>query len=468
MVGQSRVIGHGPRVTHRLLVARLMVTLVASGLVMSAAPASAVTPQPTPVSAAPTPITVPTTPLVSSAHPPLVTVQPPLVSAARKSRPSVVDAETLTPQQLANQVKAADALRADLMKSSAEVAATNARLERISAEANALLAKLSAARTAQLNAATDAATQKAHLAELGVEVQDAQDALGQLASDAYIRGGGPLGDITAMLEALTSPSANRNTDTMATVRYLIDARARLFARLRSLRSEQVTTSAKAETTSIKAADAAKAAAQAKSELDGVVAEQRAALEGFLSAQAGQVGRASGVRGALLRSGDPLAAAADRRLAEALRGQDFKLLTDNSSSCGNDQAVYPNGQLPASALCPLFATAGESLRREAAMAFNAMSNAYQQQTGSALCVADSYRSYSEQLAIKLELPGLAATPGTSQHGLGLALDLCGGVQDFSAPAHLWMQRNAPLYGWFHPAWAEPSGSLPEPWHWEFAS
>jgi hypothetical protein len=32
----------------------------------------------------------------------------------------------------------------------------------------------------------------------------------------------------------------------------------------------------------------------------------------------------------------------------------------------------------------------------------------------------------------------------------------------------MQHNAPLYGWFHPAWAEPTGTMPEPWHWEFAS
>ena len=64
--------------------------------------------------------------------------------------------------------------------------------------------------------------------------------------------------------------------------------------------------------------------------------------------------------------------------------------------------------------------------------------------------------------------VAATPGTRQHGLGLSVDLCGGVQDFSAPAHLWMQRHAPLYGWFHPAWAESSGVRPEPWHWEFAS
>ena len=60
-----------------------------------------------------------------------------------------------------------------------------------------------------------------------------------------------------------------------------------------------------------------------------------------------------------------------------------------------------------------------------MAFNAMSNAYQKQGGSALCVTDGYRSYAEQVAVKLARPKLAASPGTSQHGLGLAVDLCGG-------------------------------------------
>lgn len=389
-------------------------------------------------------------------------------SADTSPKPSVVDADSLTPQQLKDQVKAADALRAALMKSSAEVAAANARLERISAEANTLLANLSAARTAQANAETEAATQQARLIELGHEVEAAQDALGRLASDAYIRGGGPLGDITAILEALTSPSADRNTDTFATVRYLVDGRARLFDRLQSLRAEQVTTAAKAEEARIQASAAATAAAEAKAKLDAVIVQQRAALAGFQAARAGQIGSAAGLRGALLRSEDPVARAADRRLAEALQGQDFKLLMDSSSSCGKDLSAYPNGQLRASALCPLYAAPGQSLGRDAAMAFNAMSNAYQHQTGSALCVADSYRSYPEQVAIKLERPGLAATPGTSQHGLGLAVDLCGGVQDFSAPAHLWMQRHAPLYGWFHPAWAEPSGVLPEPWHWEFAS
>lgn len=389
-------------------------------------------------------------------------------TADPRPTPPVVDADALTPQQINNQVKAAEALRADLMKSSAEVAAANARLERISAQANTLLAQLSAARNAEAEAKAAAAAQKAHLRELGLEVVAAQDALGRLASDAYIRGGGPLADITAILEALTSPSADQNTDTLATVQYLIDARARLFDRLHSLQSEQVKTSARADAASIQATTAATTAATAKSKLDVVIVQQRAALGGFQAARAAQVGKAGSLRGDLLRSEDPLARAADRRLAEALQGQDFKLLIDSSSSCGKDPNNHLNGQLPASALCPLYAFPDQSLSRDAAMAFNAMSNAYQQQTGSALCVADSYRSYPEQVAVKLERPGLAATPGTSQHGLGLAVDLCGGVQDFGAPAHRWMQQHAPLYGWFHPAWAEPSGVLPEPWHWEFAN
>ena len=379
-----------------------------------------------------------------------------------------MDAEVLTPGQLTNQIKAADALRADLMRSSAEVAAANSRLERLSAQANTLLANLSAARTAEVAAETEAAAQQAHLVQLGLEVGAAQDGMGQLASDSYVRGGGPLGDIAAILEALTAPSADRNTDSMATVHYLVDARGRLVDRLRSLQAEQVRTSARAQAASVRAAAAAKRAAAAKSALDVVIVAQRSALAGFQSAQSAQVGQAAGLRGALLRSEDQGAREADKRLAQALAGQDFILLMDQSSSCGKDSTTYPNGRLPASALCPLYASAGQSLARDAAIAFNAMSNAYQKQTGSALCVTDSYRSYAEQVAVKLERPTFAATPGSSQHGLGLAVDLCGGVQSFAAPAHLWMQRNAPLYGWFHPAWAEPSGVLPEPWHWEFAS
>jgi len=440
MVGWTRASGPGLGIRHVLLVASTVVALVSGALVVPAASASA---DPVP------------RPSVAIAEPP------------RPTGP-VVQEQTLTPQQLAEQVKAADELRAELMKSSAEVAAATARLESISAEANTLLARLSTARTAQAEAESDAAAQSARLRDLGRQVEGALDALGQLASDSYMRGGGPLGDLTAILEALTAPSVSRNTDSLATVRYLVEGRARLFERLQALRSEQVKTAARAETARVRAAAAAKSAAQAKSRLDGVIAEQRIALDGFRAAQGVQVGRAASLRGSLLRSENPLAQAADKRLAEALQGQDYKLLTVDGSSCGKDSATYPNGHFPASALCPLYAAPEESLSHDAAMAFNAMTYAYQQETGSALCVTDGYRPYAEQVAVKLASPKLAATPGRSQHGLGLAVDLCGGVQNFASPAHLWMKQNAPLYGWFHPAWAEPTGVMPEPWHWEFAS
>ncbi len=97
----------------------------------------------------------------------------------------------------------------------------------------------------------------------------------------------------------------------------------------------------------------------------------------------------------------------------------------------------------------------------------MSKAYAAQSGVPLCVTDSYRSLPEQISIKGTRGRFAATPGTSRHGLGRALDLCGGVQDFSSPAHRWMLENGPLFGWFHPSWASAGGSLPEPWHFEYA-
>lgn len=77
-----------------------------------------------------------------------------------------------------------------------------------------------------------------------------------------------------------------------------------------------------------------------------------------------------------------------------------------------------------------------------------------------------RDYAAQVDVYRRKPTLAAVPGTSKHGWGVAVDLCGGIEDFGSPAHRWMQANAPAYGWVHPAWAGPTGSRPEPWHWEY--
>jgi LAS superfamily LD-carboxypeptidase LdcB len=216
-----------------------------------------------------------------------------------------------------------------------------------------------------------------------------------------------------------------------------------------------------------AATAAIASARAKSAHGSIVAGQQRLSARLRAAEAAQVGRAAWVRSTLLRAGNPVARAADRALARVLKGRDYKLLMDQSSRCGKGSQNYSTGRWPPGARCPLYAAPDQTLRRSAAFAFNRMSNTYQRQSGSALCVTEGYRSYAEQVAVKQRLPGLAAPPGSSRHGLGLAIDLCGGVQNFANPAHQWLKRNARYFGWFHPAWAEPSGGLPEPWHWEFA-
>ncbi|MDP3710994.1 MAG: M15 family metallopeptidase [Mycobacteriales bacterium] len=138
----------------------------------------------------------------------------------------------------------------------------------------------------------------------------------------------------------------------------------------------------------------------------------------------------------------------------------------ASCSGKPIGGYSNGNIPPEALCPLKYAPGESLRSDAAKAFNAMTEASKASRGTPLCVSDSYRSYSDQVAVYREKPGLAATPGTSNHGWGVAVDFCGGVERFGSEAHEWMRANAGRFGWIHPSWARQGGSKPEPWHWEY--
>jgi LAS superfamily LD-carboxypeptidase LdcB len=110
--------------------------------------------------------------------------------------------------------------------------------------------------------------------------------------------------------------------------------------------------------------------------------------------------------------------------------------------------------------------GMSLKGSAAAAFNQLSTFHFATLGTPLCVTGGYRTYQRQVELYAEKPELAAVPGTSEHGWGNAVDLCGGIELTDTEAHRWMQAHAADFGWFHPAWAEPTGSKPEPWHWEF--
>ena len=128
--------------------------------------------------------------------------------------------------------------------------------------------------------------------------------------------------------------------------------------------------------------------------------------------------------------------------------------------------YPNGLIPPSAMCPL-GPAGHALRCDAAAAYRAMSSAFAGAFGTPICITDSYRTYSSQVRLYGQKPALAAVPGTSNHGWGLAVDLCGGIERFGTPEYLWMKANAGRFGFLHPDWAEPGNGREEPWHWEYA-
>ena len=138
-----------------------------------------------------------------------------------------------------------------------------------------------------------------------------------------------------------------------------------------------------------------------------------------------------------------------------------------ASCSGSPGGAANGFVPSSALCPLAGAPGHALRADAAAAFDRLNAAAVAERGAPLCVNDSYRSYAEQVSVFARMPRLAAVPGTSRHGFGVALDLGCGVERFGSEAYRWMKANGPRFGWVHPAWAEPNGSLPEPWHWEYA-
>ena len=131
------------------------------------------------------------------------------------------------------------------------------------------------------------------------------------------------------------------------------------------------------------------------------------------------------------------------------------------------AGFSNGQIPQDVMCAPFWDTVERFRCDAATALTAMNQAFRAVFGTNLAITDSYRTYDEQVQLKISKPTLAATPGTSNHGWGLAVDLSSSINVFGSPQHNWMRANANRFGWYHPAWAQFYGSLPEPWHWEYA-
>jgi hypothetical protein len=134
--------------------------------------------------------------------------------------------------------------------------------------------------------------------------------------------------------------------------------------------------------------------------------------------------------------------------------------------GGSTLGYANGRIPAAVLCALAFAPGHMLRCDAADQLTALSKKFEREFGYPIPITDSYRTYVEQVALAGSKPHLAAVPGTSNHGWGLAVDLSSPISGGASPEYAWLRVHGPDYGWDNPSWARPGGSKPEPWHFEF--
>lgn len=124
-----------------------------------------------------------------------------------------------------------------------------------------------------------------------------------------------------------------------------------------------------------------------------------------------------------------------------------------------QATYANGRVPATALTPID-EGGHRLAAPAAEAFGDLLSAARRD-GVTIGVTDSYRSFDAQVDVARRKGlysegGLAAQPGTSQHGWGLAVDL-----DLDSRAQAWMRANGARFGFVE-------DTPREPWHWAYTA
>jgi D-alanyl-D-alanine carboxypeptidase len=145
----------------------------------------------------------------------------------------------------------------------------------------------------------------------------------------------------------------------------------------------------------------------------------------------------------------------------------------------------NGRLPASSLARCHTTPPQRLSAGGAAAWDNLNNEYHRRHGSWLRLTDSYRPYTVQERIFRDrytttvLPGrpfktwqgrrwyqkpgtaMAATPGTSKHGWGNAVDVTS-LGGFQGTAYRRLAAIAGAYGFNNTV----GQRIKEPWHWEY--
>ena len=155
------------------------------------------------------------------------------------------------------------------------------------------------------------------------------------------------------------------------------------------------------------------------------------------------------------SGDSFAIYLQNAVAgEPAAAKTFQL---NSKGIPTDLAAYGNGKIPAGALEQVGST-GHRLWAPAAESLTRMMDDAKKD-GVHIGITDSYRPYTEQVDLAkrkglYSQGGLAAKPGTSEHGWGMAADL-----DLNSSALSWMRQNGAKYGYVN-------NVSRESWHWAY--
>ena len=357
-------------------------------------------------------------------------------------------------------------LEAEAARQAAALAATELARSVADAAAAAALEGYQQAQRRSEQAARDAKAQAAAAKAAEVATAEAERALSRYIGSMYRNG---VGDsrLSALTSLVDAPDPNRLFGGIGLAQRVGERQDDAVQGLATAEAEQRAAAERARLAGEAAVAASKEAEAAKRVADAAVTEAARRVVQARGALALTKDAVDGARAreARLATAEGIARERSGIPSEAIDGA---FANRPAGECqGASTSGYPNGQIPLSALCPLWGPAGQLLRADAAASFTAMSRAYAEVFSAPVCVTDSYRDLPSQIAVAAAKPALAAVPGTSNHGWGVAVDLCDGVQRFGSPQHEWMRANAMAFGWFHPNWAQQGGSKPEPWHWEFA-
>ncbi|MBU2670542.1 M15 family metallopeptidase [Actinoplanes bogorensis] len=184
-----------------------------------------------------------------------------------------------------------------------------------------------------------------------------------------------------------------------------------------------------------------------------IADIQSRMIALQTQQAGRNVQAQSTKSASSAEGGSFASALESAVAQTSN----KTYTLNSKGVPTELAAYGNGKIPANALERVGDTR-HKLWAPAADSLNSMIKDAKAQ-GVDIGITDSYRPYEEQVDLArrkglYSQGGLAAKPGTSEHGWGMATDL-----DLNPKALSWMRDNAEKYGFIN--------NVPrENWHWAY--